>query len=84
MDQLIDEGTDGDSPKPASKGVSNQSTNEGGEAGCSAEVGEGVGGLNQRQIKLLGQVCYHVGMEACACKSVTNFICCMQNTWIHS
>lgn len=77
-DQDVDKGTGYDGPKSTSKGVSNECTNEGGEARGSTKVGDGVRRLNKRQIQNLSQVCDQVCMKTSCCKSITYFISCSQ------
>lgn len=76
--QFVNNGTTDDGPIPAGIGIGNQSTDEWRQATHPTKVGECVRGFNQRQVQLLGQVCYHVGMETSCSKLVAYFICCIK------
>lgn len=45
--QFVNDGANSDGPKATGERIGNQSTDEGGKAGSSTKIGEGVGGFHQ-------------------------------------
>ncbi|TVU19367.1 hypothetical protein EJB05_35512, partial [Eragrostis curvula] len=53
--EQVDEGAERDGPEAAGPGVGDEAADERGEAGRAIEVGDGVGGLHERQVQLQGE-----------------------------
>ena len=54
--ELVDGGAEGDGPEAAGEGVGDEAADERGEVGGAVEIGDDVGGLDERQVQLEGEV----------------------------
>jgi hypothetical protein len=74
--ELVQHAAPRDGPEAAGTGVGDDGAQDRRECRGAVEVGEQVGGLHERQVQLLRQVCDHVGVEAGRREPVADLVCC--------